>query len=552
MSKSDAKRVGIEARVSTQEQADGGTSLKSQVAAARAYASERGYVVIEYYVIEEDHTGTDLERPGILRLLEAGQRGEIDIALFYTMDRLFRPKNEGDEWRAFELMHRLRELGVEVEFVDPTIPSDGPMSGLIAYLRSWAAGQERRDIIERTGRGRADAAAEGKWSGGPAPFGLVRGTDGFLRADPEQSPVVQRIFRLYDGKRMGLRAIQAYLEEQGIQPPGGKLWSQETIRRILKNRIYLGESHPNGALGVRLVDDELFARVQDRLNSNKRLKGARKSPRSLQSRIRCHCGGTVRIRPGRGRLTYACVNRYRWSSSFRRTGERCTVDPQPATDVLLGLMRGICDGLGDKEKVARLVEIQFELLRLEEADTDKQVSAIVGQLDKVKLELKRLGNVYAVGDIDDNEWKRRRSDLLDRRRELEGRLSAIDPEKRAKLERLREMIRNSKPLLDWAQNYGKALPFKGEGNFISFTPLGDPPVSMEDTQTIATMPTEWLANMGAPPHDEWTLDDVLNPLLDRLHAELVSFPEKIEVRGLIPFVIEEAALHASQVPRGLG
>ncbi len=114
------------------------------------------------------------------------------------------------------------------------------------------------------------------------------------------------------------------------------------------------------------------------------------------------------------------------------------------------------------------------------------------------------------------------------------------------------MIRNSKPLLDWAQSYGKAVPFEGEGNFISFTPLGDPPLSMEDTQTIAMMPTEWLANMGEPPHDEWTLDDVLDPLLDRLHAELIAFPEKIEVRGLIPFVIEEAALDASQVPRGLG
>ena len=262
MTRSNEKRVGIRARVSTQEQADGGTSLKSQVAAARAHASEKGYVVIETHVIEEDHTGTDLERPGILSLLEAGQRGEIDVVLFHTMDRLYRPKNEGDEWRAFELMHRLRELGVEVEFVDRTIPSEGPMSGLIAYLRSWAAGQERRDIIERTGRGKALAAAEGKWPGGPAPFGLCRGDDGFLRADPEQSLVVQRIFRLYDGRRLGLRAIQAYLEEHGIQPPGGKLWSQETIRRILKNRIFVGEVHPTGALGVRLVDDELFARVR--------------------------------------------------------------------------------------------------------------------------------------------------------------------------------------------------------------------------------------------------------------------------------------------------
>ena len=109
-----------------------------------------------------------------------------------------------------------------------------------------------------------------------------------------------------------------------------------------------------------------------------------------------------------------------------------------------------------------------------------------------------------------------------------------------------------KPLIDWTHSYGKALPFEGEGNFISFTALGEPPLSMEDSQAIATMPTEWLPNMGEPPHDEWTLDDVLDRLLDRLHAELIAFPEKIEVRGLIPFVINEDALDASQVSRGPG
>ena len=129
------KRAAIGARVSTKEQKEFGTSLESQVEAGLAHAAELGLQVVPEHVIAEDHTGTEMERPAILAFLEAAANNEIDFIIYPSLDRWYRPKNEGDEWRAFEMIDRFKNLCVEVVFVDPTTPSTGPM----AYMKThWA------------------------------------------------------------------------------------------------------------------------------------------------------------------------------------------------------------------------------------------------------------------------------------------------------------------------------------------------------------------------------------------------------------------------------
>ena len=65
--------------------------------------------------------------------------------MIYTLDRLYRPENDVDEWRVFE-----------VEWVDPSIPSSGPLASIFTFLDAWRAGGKRRAIFERTSRGRLE------------------------------------------------------------------------------------------------------------------------------------------------------------------------------------------------------------------------------------------------------------------------------------------------------------------------------------------------------------------------------------------------------------
>ena len=112
----------IYTRVSTREQADKGTSLDTQVEAGLTKAAELGWHVPPDLIIKEDWTGKDLGRPGLLRLFDLATSRRVEGVIFHTPDRLYRPANDGDEWRVFEVLDRLQTAGVEVAWVDATIP----------------------------------------------------------------------------------------------------------------------------------------------------------------------------------------------------------------------------------------------------------------------------------------------------------------------------------------------------------------------------------------------------------------------------------------------
>lgn len=84
----------------------------------------------------------------------------FDVVIIYTLDRLYRPREEGEEWRMLELVDRFKKLGVSIEFVTGGIPTEGPFASMFSMFESWRAGEERRKLIERTQRGRKERIAE--------------------------------------------------------------------------------------------------------------------------------------------------------------------------------------------------------------------------------------------------------------------------------------------------------------------------------------------------------------------------------------------------------
>jgi len=236
-------RAAIYARVSTHDQADSGTSLQTQVEAARALAAGRDYEVIEQYVIRDDASGTVLDRPGLHRVSEGAAAGAFDVLIAYTLDRVYRPKEAGDEWRVFAVLDQLRQSGVSVEFVDPTIPTSGTFASVINFLRAWQAGEERRAILDRSMRGKRAKAANGS-----IPQGTGKGIYGYLY-DPRtkrrevndlQAAVVRRMFQMA-ADRTTAHGITTTLNREGIPTLTGRDWHARTIGNMIGNPSYKGE-----------------------------------------------------------------------------------------------------------------------------------------------------------------------------------------------------------------------------------------------------------------------------------------------------------------------
>ena len=77
-------------------------------------------------------------------------------------------------------------------------------------------------------------------------------------------------------------------------------------------------------------------------------------------------------------------------------------------------------------------------------------------------------------------------------------------------------------------------------------------MAIQHVKTIAEMPTAWLANGMKPVNDDWNYDELFDELFDRLQLEVVAFPDRMDVRGLVPVNRPDAPLDASQDGRGLG
>ena len=121
--------------------------------------------------------------------------------------------------------------------------------------------------------------------------------DGYMRMNPEQSEAVHLIFDAYDGGESIKRIVGMLKDRKTPTTHGRPSWSPALIRKILRNKDYLGvEPYP------RMIEDEQFKRVQEHLKRSRDLWNQRHSTGSIQrtsmytGRLICSsCGGVYSI-----------------------------------------------------------------------------------------------------------------------------------------------------------------------------------------------------------------------------------------------------------------
>jgi site-specific DNA recombinase len=233
-------------RVSTERQAEQQT-IEQQLDRVRAYARERGWPLDDARVYRDDgSSGAWLNRPGLDRLRDAVGRGEVDVVLVTSPDRLVR-RYAYQVW----LLEEFERAGCRVVFLDRP-PSDDPQDALLLQIRGAVAEYERTVIADRMRRGRLAALRAGRllpWSRRPFGYRLdpVRPRDpAGLRVDEAEAAVVRRIFAWYAEEGLTLRAIARRLtEEQVATALGRPWWNTSSVRKLLTNHGYRGVAYGN-------------------------------------------------------------------------------------------------------------------------------------------------------------------------------------------------------------------------------------------------------------------------------------------------------------------
>lgn len=232
-------RAAIYTRVSSDDQAAGGTSLGTQAERCQAYAAERGWELVSDSdapggardVFEDGgESGAKARRPALDRLLAAVARGEVDALVVAKWDRLGRSLNH-----LTTLWAQLDLASVEaVSLGDPE--TSGRRGRFVRNVLASVAEEEREAIRERTTLGRVARLRQGGWSGGEPPLGFrVQGTgrDARLVLDDHEAAMVRRAVALLLDHGMTTGQAASALNSEGYLPRRAPLWTAALLRTHL-------------------------------------------------------------------------------------------------------------------------------------------------------------------------------------------------------------------------------------------------------------------------------------------------------------------------------
>lgn len=232
-------RLVLARRVSTAGQAVDGYGLDAQEADGRKWAKLQTTpsVRIVHVVTDGDSkagkSGTTLidERPGLMDALQWIADGKADGILAPNLDRLARELTVQEAvlsyvWaiggRVFTADHGEH---LEDDASDPMRTAMRQMRGVFHQL-------DRGLIIKRLTEGRAAKGARGGYAYGSPRFGQ-RAVDKELTVDERENAIVELMERWRDEEGLGIRAIAARANAEGLPSKRGGRWHPTTVARVL-------------------------------------------------------------------------------------------------------------------------------------------------------------------------------------------------------------------------------------------------------------------------------------------------------------------------------
>jgi len=224
MSSSGKLPSAIYARISRDREGDG-LGVDRQEQDCRALAERLGWDVAAVYVDNDISAYSGAKRPQYLAMLDAVRAGAIKGIVAWHPDRMHRRAAELEEFVAIAETHHLQVQTVTAGTVDLSTAS----GRMIARMLGAAAQHEIDHARERMKRAKAQMALDGKYRGGPRPYGYEKGGL-VLRAD-EAAVIRQATKSVMAGR--SLASIARELNEEGKTTSSGRPWTYSRLKEML-------------------------------------------------------------------------------------------------------------------------------------------------------------------------------------------------------------------------------------------------------------------------------------------------------------------------------
>ena len=231
---SNKDRAGIYIRVSTEDQAREGFSLGEQEEKLRQLCRYKDFEVYNVYK-DAGISAKDMEhRPQFQKMLEDMKAGKINYIVAYKLDRVTRSVRDLET-----LISTLEQYHCYLVCDRDDINTETANGRFFVRMLTVLSQLEIEIVSERTKFGMTGAIKAGHIPGS-CPLGYYRDKDKVCRVDHATKDIVLRIFNMYlEGK--SYQTIANILDKEKVLYPEKKKWTDSTIKRIIHNRVYVGD-----------------------------------------------------------------------------------------------------------------------------------------------------------------------------------------------------------------------------------------------------------------------------------------------------------------------
>lgn len=308
-------RAAIYIRVSTAEQSIHGKSLLAQQEYLENYAKQHNMAVVGVYADKGQTARKELKkRKEIHRLLDSVKRNEVDVILFWRMDRWFR--SVSDFYKVQEVLdaHHCTWISASEENINMETREGRLNLNLVLTI-----GQNEVDTTSERVRFTIDNMIDNGrviWGNNNLPLGYEiveeNGTKKIQKKESE-APMVEEFFNYFLSCRQKKKTILHMQQTFGID------FSYTMLRTMLSSEFYIGKYRQNKAYCPAYLTPEKWAEIQEVSKRNiKTTRSGRiyyfislvRCPICGQKLVGCGCSSIINRKTGETRsYSYYRCNR---------------------------------------------------------------------------------------------------------------------------------------------------------------------------------------------------------------------------------------------------
>lgn len=406
-------------------------------------------------IVDDGYSGTNMNRPGMKQLLRLVETGKVRTIIVRDLSRFARNYLEAGHYLEFVFpVYDVRFISINDNF-DSGLLGEAT-GGLELAIRNLINAMYSKDISRKIKSVVDMKKLNGEYVYGTAPFGYRKGEKkNTIVPDEMAAQIVRQIFS-WAASGVTITQIANRLNEQHVVTPSvylasvrgkyptRKFWTFESVRNILANRIYTGDTEPFKSHVVRvgsnrvkqippelrqvvpctheaLISREMFFQAQETIKSTKKSRpSAPKNP--LTSLLVCGCCGN-RLSKGKAKnKDWLCA-----SARYQAELEcgQIRVNDQKMQEIVRRAIVTQCRLLDAKiQKVScSRNEGKSKLRLLQEEYRKKQ-----RQLKALQANKMRLYEAYVTGDLDKDRYMKEKSGLSEREEAIKARLVLAEQE----------------------------------------------------------------------------------------------------------------------------